>query len=253
MISSSITSGIMQLIFKPQIIIPMIILGLASAVVTELSSFIIERPLSDIILNPNLLSDGNIFGNFLMNYPLEILGILLIGSIMLGIGIIAFMSIARMAKGEGFIDSINSSVMDGAKTLGLIILFWAIFVIVGSAFILASIIGAFESTIGLIVTVIFLIILFIAFVKLIFVFPALINANIKKAFQESWKFTNIRFWGALAMVIVAGIIALIIGLILTQIGIYIGGIADPIFSLLGDSISATYFIAAITNYFYGKQ
>jgi len=252
MIFSSIFSAFMQLVFKPQILIPMIVLVLASAAVVEVSGTILERPLNDFTLNAVAPTTDNILGMFLFNYPLEILGMVVIGSIMLGVGIIAWMSTTRMAKGEGLAKAVNTSVLEGGKTIGLVILFWAIFIIAGTALLLATGLSMIESTVGMIATIIVLIILFVVFVKLSFVFPALINKELKKALQESWKFTNKKFWGTVALIIIAGIIALVLGVVLSQIGILIGGFADPILSALGDAVGGTYFVAAVTNYFYSK-
>lgn len=253
MLGSSIFSALMQIVFKPQIIFPIIVLILASAAASEVGGFMLDKPLNDLLIYSGSAQPSSPIGLFLLNYPLELLELFVLGSVMFAIGIIAFMSVSRMANEEGFFESINKSVLEGSKTIGLVILLWAIFVVAAGAFTLASAISSLESTIGLVVSIIFAIIIFIAFVKLIFVFPALIKNDLKSALQASWKFTDKKFWGSLALIIIAGFIAFVIGLILTQIGIMIGDIWDPILSSLGDVIGISFFIAAVTNYFYSKQ
>jgi len=242
----------MQLVFKPQILIPFIILTIASAAVTEVSGFALDKPLNDLVLlNGNLPTD-NLLGFFLFSYPLEIATLIIVGSIMFGVGVIAIMSVARMTKESGLVEAINDSVMDFGKTAGAVVLFWALFIIIAVVFTIAGLISSIDSTAGIIATWIFIIIIFIAFVKLFFTFPALIKKDLKKALLESWDFTNKRFWGSFALIIIAGIIAFVLSLAISEIGILIGGLAEVLLTTLGDIASITFFVAVVTNYFYSK-
>ncbi|MCX6803849.1 MAG: hypothetical protein NTY48_04745, partial [Candidatus Diapherotrites archaeon] len=169
---------------------PLIFLFIIIAGITEVSGVIIEKPLTEMTLGSAILEGQNPIAFIIFNYPLEILGIIIIGTIMIMIGIIAVMSVARISKGEGFIKAINSSVLDYPKAFALAIIFWAVFLIIDGALFLASWISLIEINTGTILAVIFLIITLIVFVKLIFTLPALTKYPIKKAFQESWAFTK---------------------------------------------------------------
>lgn len=252
MIGSSLFSSVMQLVFKPVILIPAFIMLIASIAVSSISGAILDRHISDFLVYSINTPQDNLVGILLFNYPLELLGMIVIGSIMLIIGSIMMIATARIAKGDGLIEALNESAIEINKSIGLMLVFWAAAVIISAAFAVSAFIGGVNDTLGLIVNIIFIIIIFVAFVKLVFTIPALSGKDLKKALGESWKFTSERFWKSVLLIVLAVIISTVIAVILNMIGPYLGEVGDLVFSFVGDSVAFAFFVAVITNYFYSK-
>ena len=257
MIFSNLFTSLAQIIFKPYFLIPMIIIMLLSGLSVELGGWSMERPLIDFVLYPDSIPSDNFIGFLFANYPLELVTMFLLSLIMTVVSVIGMMSVSRLVNKSKFVDAINDSVADWKKALALTIVLLTASLVLGVAFSLILALGVLNTTIQMILFAVFMIIVFVIFVKIIFVIPALIKYDVKKAFQESWKFSDKRFWGTCALIILAffiGVIGLIlIGQLGVLIGSVLGGVFETIFDFLAESFATTYFIAAITNYFYSKQ
>ncbi|MFA5930696.1 MAG: glycerophosphoryl diester phosphodiesterase membrane domain-containing protein [archaeon] len=253
MLFSNLFTTLLQILTKPKFFIPMIIVILASGAVTLLSGWALERPVIDLVLYYDSIPQDNLLGVMLANYPLEIATILFFGLLMTFISLIGLFSIARLAKGEKLVDAVNDSVADWKKSAAVTIIFSLAFVIFAGAFSVALMLSAISDIVSQIVSVILTIILFIVIIKVVFVIPALTEKEVKKAFQESWKFTDKRFWKTTLLVILTSVIAFVGILLITQLGIVLGEVFEIPFSIIGEAFGTTYFIASITNYFYHKE
>jgi len=253
MMFASLFATLMQVVTKPYFLLPAIIVLLFSAGTSMIANSALERPMIDFILYPDMLPSDSVFGILFTNYPFEIISIIACGILLSIVSIIAFMSISRLAMGEKFVEAINSSVADWKKAIALtivIIFAFLIAIILISAVLALSIINPI---ISLILFIVALIVIIVVLVKIAFVIPALIESEAKQAIQETWKYTNKRFWKTIALVALSGVIGVVGTLILIQIGIFIGPAGELPFEILGESFGSTYFIASITNYFYAKQ
>ncbi|MFA5125880.1 MAG: hypothetical protein WC462_02670 [archaeon] len=253
MVLSDLFTSLMQILFRPWILLPMIIILLVSGAISITNSWALEGPLNDFVLYYDTIPNDNLLGVMLANYPLEIASMLVFGFILSIIGIIGMISVSRMIKGDGFIDAINDSVGDWKKAGALTIVLWLYFIIFGFAFSTAFALSSINEIISLIFVTIFLVSALVVLVKVAFIFPALIGREPKKAIQETWKFTDKKFWGTVALIISASFISLVGLVIISQIGVIVGGIFDVLLSIIGEAFGTTYFIAALTNYFYAKR
>jgi hypothetical protein len=192
-------------------------------------------------------------------YSIEIILTILIALIGLTLLIIGIFSITRTAKKESIIDAIDNSIKDWKKAFSLAFYAGVIFFLwIVGMFLVVNIIQLIESIItplqGILMLFLFPIILFgglaLILTKTIFVIPAIIEMNLKKAIQESWSFTNKKFWNVFLFIIIIMIITSIIGfigIILTQI---IGVEFEMVITYAADIISSTFFVLAIAYYYY---
>ncbi len=231
----------------------MLIVILASTVSTEILTTFLQRPVVDLILHSEEIPINNIVGWLLFNYPLEVIGMAVLGTVLMIISVIAFLSISRIVQKNGFFESINASVLDLKKAAGLTLLFWLVFIILSGIVWVITFAGTILPILETILIIIFGAIIFVILVKLIFTIPVLIKKDLRKSLQESWKFTEKKFWKSVFFVIIALIISGVIALIIMQIGITLGESFELIFSAISEIISTTYFFAAITAFYYSKQ
>ncbi len=252
MVLKDIFVSFIEVITKPWILIPMILVMVISAALSTISTWLLERPFLDFILYFDTIPGDNLLGTLLFNYPLELVGLAIIGIIMSTIGVIGIMSIVRMVQKEGFVDAINESTKEWVKGLAISIIFWIACLIVAAVYVVATLALDINSILGGIIIAIFFIILFIILIKVVFTFPAMMEKDAKKSIQESWKFTNKRFWGTLALVIISALISFVIAAIISMIGLTLGGYFEIPLDIIAESFASTYFIAVITNYFYSK-
>lgn len=225
-----------------------------STAITLLMSSILERPMIDIILYPDLFPSEAIMGVFLTEYPFEILLSIVMAFAMTTLGVVALSSTARIAQGEKLVKSINKSMKEIRKALGVAIVFWGALIFALFTLTMIGVVTGINDLIGFILFIIFLIIIFVILVKTVFVIPALSNKELKEAFKESWKFTQKRFWKALLFVLLSLLISAILGTIIYSIGLALSGtIVELVILAIGETITSLYFIVAITNYFYSKQ
>jgi hypothetical protein len=249
-----------NIVFKPAILIPMLVVGLFVLVSEMLTNWVIERPLIDMFLYANEIPTSNLLQVMIANYPLEIVTMIIGGIIMLFVSIVAFLSIAKFASGKGVVESINDCVMEWKKSLALTVFaLIAGFVALVLVFIIAWI---FESLLlimgtnmlseffGVILFPLIYIVIFIIFItKLSFVLPAMNKDNPRQAVQKSWEFTNEQFGNALAFIIVNVIITYAIILIFSFISFWLEDV-DFIIKIIGEAIAVTFFILAISYYYF---
>jgi hypothetical protein len=252
MIFSNLFASLIQIIFKPKIVVPAIAVLLVSVALTAVNGWALERPFVDLVLYYDTIPQDNLIGLLLINYPMEIASILIIGFIMMVATIIGVLSIARMARKAGLVDAINDSVSEWKKSFAAAIVFYAYLIILLGLMSLASWLSEINALLSVIAVIVIAIIAFVSLVKVIFIVPALIDKEIKKAVQESWRFTNKGFWRGLVFTLLAAGIAWVLWMILFQIGIFAGEAFEIPMNALGESVALAYFIAAITNYFYSK-
>lgn len=246
-------STILQVIFKPTILIPLITISLLSGGINIYAGWVLERPTIDFVLYYDSIPNDNMLGVMATNYPLELIALGVIGLVMTLIGIIAITSVARIAKGDGFSSAINDSIKEWKKALGLTIVGICAFIFFGFIFAIALATIAINALLSQILFIIIAIIFFVVIVKSIFVIPLITEFDLKKAFKESWKFTDKRFWSTLALIILSGLISFIGMVIISQIGIWIPADVELIFFIIGEAFLSAYFITAITNYYDSKQ
>jgi uncharacterized membrane protein len=230
----------------------MIVLTLISGGVNYLASWVLQNPTIDFILYPEAF-ESNLLGIMLTSYPFELATLIAIGALMTLVGFMALISVARIAKGIGFVDSVNDSIKEFGKSFGLTIIAITGFLIFGVAFSAALALSELNDLLSQILFIIFAIVFFVTFIKFIFVIPAIIDKDTKKAVVDSWKFTDKRFWKTIALVA----IAFALGYIGMQILLIIGAIlpvdAYLAVSIIGEAFLSTFFIAAITNYYYQSK
>ncbi len=259
MIVYSLKKTLEKMIFNPLVFLPGIALTIFGIFLSELFFTIIDKPLTDFILNYEVLVESNILFIILTQYPIELLLTLGLGLISMTVLVIMIFSIARFAKKESIMDAINTSISEWKKALtlgfyGIVVLFvgTVLMFIIGYLFeIIEAIITPLQGILSLIV---FPIILFggmaLILTKTIFVLPAIIDTNLKKAIQESWTFTNKKFWKALLLIIILLIASLIIGLIGEMITAMVGADFEMILLYASDIIASTLFVLAISYYYY---
>jgi len=252
MVLKDIFVSFVEVISKPWILIPMILVMIISAALSIVSTWLLEKPFLDFILYFDTIPGDNLLGTLLFNYPLELAGLAIIGIIMSTIGVIGIMSIVRMVQKEGLVDAINESAKEWVKALAISIIFWIAFLIISAIYMVATLATNINAIFGGIVILIFFVILFVILVKVVFTFPAMMEKDAKKSIQESWKFTNKRFWGTIALVLIAAIISFIVATLLSMAGLTLGGYFEIPLDIIGEAFGSTYFIAVITNYFYSK-
>jgi hypothetical protein len=254
MIVSNLVTSFLQLIFKPKIWVPLLAMLVISLAVTQAMSIILEQPMLDIILYPDMFPSENIMSVFLTQYPIQILSSLVMAFLMTVLGIVALSSTARMSQGEGLISAINNSMKEIQKAIGIAIIFWATLLF---ALLILTIIGAIagiSEIIGLILLFIYMIIILLILIKTVFVFPALNENEIKEAFKKSWIFTQKKFWKATLYLVLVGLISIIVGGIIYSAGLlFAGNILELVILAIGETFTSVYFIVSITNYFYSKQ
>lgn len=253
MLFSNLFTTLLQILTKPKFFAPMIIVLLASGAITLLSGWTLERPTIDLVLYYDSIPQDNLLGVMLSNYPLEIATLLFFGLLMTFISAIGMFAIVRLTRGESFTDAVNDSVADWKKAAAITIILSLVSLIIGGLFSAALALTALSDILSQIIILILSIILFVIIIKVSFVIPALTEKEIKKAVQESWKFTDKRFWKTTILVVLSALIAFAGVLLITQLGIVLGEVFEIPLAILGEAFGTTYFIASITNYFYHKQ
>lgn len=261
MIVNSLKKSLFQLVFSPWVLLPFIAVTIFTFLLTNFVSDIIQKPLVDMILYYEAIAESNLLFIFVTQYPLEILTIILVGFVGLVVSSMALLTLARIAKGEGFVNSVNESVMDFGKAASLGVFFMAALVVLVAVLFLFSIVidlivQLIPSTAiilgALIFPAIILIVGGILLVRFSFIIPALIDQKLKKALQKSWSFSSNKFWNALILIIILLLISFIIGLIADNIAIIFGGEFDTIILTAGNIISTTFFGLTIANYYYSE-
>ena len=238
----------------------MIVMGVFVLLAELLSNWVLQRPIADMFLYPNAFSATNLLQMMLTRYPLELTTMLISGVIMIFVSVVVFISITKFASGKSVIEAINESVIEAKKSIGLTIFvivagFLAIIALFAITWIFeqlllilgTSLIGDFVGLILYPIVALILIILFLT--KLSFILPALVADDVRHAVQKSWEFTNTNFWQSFVFIIINLIIVYIILQIFSFIGLAIGDF-DFISSIIGTAIAITFFILAISYYYF---
>ena len=260
MFLGSIEKAAKSVIFKPTILLPMLVLGVFVLLSELLSNWVLERPIAEIFLYPNSFSATNLLQVMLMRYPLELTTMLISGVIMIFVSVVVFISITKFASGKSVIEAINESVIEAKKSIGLTIFvivagFLAIIALFAITWIFEQLLLIFGATVigdfvGLILYPLVALILVILFLtKLSFILPALVANDVRHAVAKSWEFTNTNFWKSFVFIIINLIIVYIILQIFSFIGLAIGEF-DFISSIIGTAIAVTFFILAISYYYF---
>ena len=260
MFLGSIEKAVKNIIFKPTILLPMIVMGVFVLLAELLSNWVLQRPIADMFLYPNAFSATNLLQMMLTRYPLELTTMLISGVIMIFVSVVVFISITKFASGKSVIEAINESVIEAKKSIGLtIFVIVAGFLAIIALFVItwifeqlllilgASLLGDFVGLILYPLIALILIILFLT--KLSFILPALVADDVRHAVQKSWEFTNTNFWQSFVFIIINLIIVYIILQIFSFIGLAIGDF-DFISSIIGTAIAITFFILAISYYYF---
>ena len=260
MFLGSIEKAVKNIIFKPTILLPMIVMGVFVLLAELLSNWVLERPIADMFLYPNAFSATNLLQMMLTRYPLELTTMLISGIIMIFVSVVVFISITKFASGKSVVEAINESVLEAKKSIGLtIFVIVAGFLAIIALFVItwifeqlllilgASLLGDFVGLILYPLIALILIILFLT--KLSFILPALVADDVRHAVGKSWEFTNTNFWQSFVFIIINLIIVYIILQIFSFIGLAIGDF-DFISSIIGTAIAITFFILAISYYYF---
>jgi len=253
MIISNIITTFIQVIFRPQIILPILAFLIAGEALLTVTGVMIDKTVMDFYLYEGTLPSENLVGYFLFTYPLEFISMIVLATIMMIISTMAMICVTKMAKGESLIDSINESVLEVKKSTGIAVLFWSGLVIAAFAWSLISSVASLNSALGTFLGLIFLLLLGFILIKLVFVFPALAENDLKKAFKKSWEFTENKFWKALLFIIIALFISASIANLLAYAGFLMGELPEMVFTIIAQAFNVCFFTAAITNYFYSKK
>ena len=211
---------------KPQVLLPMLVIALAGILLENLTSWTIEGILADIILYSESLAEIDFFGYIISHYPLEIITMLVTGFVILVITLIAAVSIARMANGKGFVEAVNSSVLEWKRTIGLAVFslivlgllgfFW--YIILGFFALIDTLTGGVLGGIiyFLIIPLILIILVAILMTKLVFVLPAFADGEkVRDAIQKSWDFSNKSMLKSFVFIIIVLAITYVVSILLT--------------------------------------
>ena len=261
MILEAIKDSTKTLIFKPFILIPMIIISIVSYLLIEATSGLLENYLNDIFLYGETLMEIDPFSYILGTYPGEVILLLLAGIVMLFASAIAFISIAKFCNKKSFAESINSSIMEWKRTIGFVI-FWIIvgFLFFAIWFGIVSVLdwinnatgGALSILINALFIIVSIILAVIFTIKLAFVLPAFAEGeNLRNAIQKSWDVTKNSFWNALAFIVIILVIVYLINYIFLELSLIFVDIEVLLLSI-GEIISTTFFALGISYYYYKR-
>jgi len=242
--------------------LPMLIVSIVTYLLAELSGGLIEKFVTDILLYGDAIAGLDPILYMLGAYPLDVAVLILTGIITLFVTVIAFVSVSKFCDGKGFVESINSSVMEWKRNLGLVI-FGAIIVFLffaiwnGALFVIDFIDTLLGGALGpliyyLIIPIVTIILIVIFAIKLSFVLPAFAQGDkVKESIQKSWEVTNDSFWNALVFVVIVLVISFIISQIFLYLSLNILEIEIILLSI-GEIISMTFIALGISNYYYQR-
>jgi hypothetical protein len=249
---------LVEVVFKPYYLLPIIGTIIISAALMALCGGILEKPTTDLVLYFDQIPQDNMLGLILFNYPIEFLGLVVLSVLMSIISLIGMISVSRMTKKNGLVNSINESIKDWKKALGTVVIVWVVailFFIIGTLVNGLSVVNDFLAAIVFIAVAIIGIALLI---KAIFVLPAITETETtKEAIALGFEFTDrigiIKFLALLVFLALAIIVSLIGSVLILQVGIILGSTFDILFQILAEAFATTYFVSAVTNYFYTKD
>jgi hypothetical protein len=247
-----------EILFKPYYLLPVIGVIIISAVLMALAGGILERPVTDLVLYFDQIPQDNLLGMILFNYPIEFFSMLVLSFFMSVVSLMGMVSVSRMAKEEGIMDSINQTIKEWRKIVGVIAIVWVIAVLFFIAGTIITMLGAVNEIIMALLFVALGIIAGATLIKAVFIIPALAEeTETKKAIALGFEFTNrigiVRFISLLIFLVLAILVASIGWTLIYQVGIILGGIFEIPSMIIGEAFGTAFFVAAITNYFYKKE
>lgn len=258
MIIYSLIKSIKNIISNPLVLIPALIVGLFSFVITNLTAPAIEQPLIDLIIYNTEATEINLINLFIIQYPLESIIVLAGAMATLFINSVCLLILANYINKQNLVDAVDKGVKEFGKAISLTIL------LILTGFLGAIIYSVFSNlfdflavTIGItslfpvfawIFMIITITIMAILITKIAFVIPALTEAKPKKALAMSWEFTNNKFWSAFILIIILTIISLLVINIFETIGLLLD--IESIFSYTADVIVLTFTGLTLANYYF---
>ena len=260
MIFRALKESTKTLVLRPYILLPMLIVSIISYLIIEATAGLFERYFTDLLLYGDVVSQFDPLFFIITNYPIELILLLISGIIMLLVTVSAFIMISKFSNNKSFAESINSTVMEWKRNLGLVIfgaivlfLFFIIWFVVTGVLdwfnnITTGVLGPIIYYIIIPIVTLVLVVLFA--VKLAFVIPAFANdEKVKNAIQKSWEVTNNSFWNALAFILILVIITYLISQLFLFLSLNILELEIVLLSA-GEIISATFFALGISYYYY---
>jgi len=249
MIFSSIGRALKDTVTRPYLLLPFAVVTIISALVWNLILGVYDKAMSDILLYSTQLTEMNLFAVVAANYLPDLLMVVGAGLLMIFLGLIAALSLARVVEGEKFVKAINDSMNNWGRALALTAVAFLFIVIFAAAMICIDALSNLSAELAWVLLAILGIIMFIAWIKLGFAIPAAVKSKPKEALANSWEFTNDKFWKTFVFVIIAIIVTGIISLIFQGITI----LTDPDYEWwlmeIAGMISSTFFILAMAHYY----
>jgi hypothetical protein len=154
--------------------------------------------------------------------------------------------------------AINESIADWRKALGITVIFFVVAALFAIALNLMILISTIVDWLGIVLFIGVLLVALILIIKSVFILPALTEEETtKKAIVLGLEFTNrigiIKFGVLLIFLAIAAIIAITGTVLITQVGIILGDMFYTPAIILAESFATTFFVCAITNYFYSNE
>jgi len=260
MIFKALTKSTKTLILRPYILLPMLIVSIISYLLIEATAGLFERYFTDLLLYGDVISEFDPIIFIISNYPVELILLLISGIVMLFATVSAIIMIAKFCDEKGFVESINSTVMEWKRNLGLVIfgvivlfLFFVILFAISGIFdwinnITAGFFGPIIYYIIIPIILLFLVLLFA--IKLAFVIPIFAQGEkIKEAIQKSWEATNKTSLNVLVYVLILIVITFLIYQLFMFLSLNIIELEIVLLSA-GEIISTTFFVLGISYYYY---
>lgn len=258
MFLASLEKSLKAIVLKPAIMFPMLIATLVSIFSMNLTSFVLEKPLSEMLFHLDVIMTSDLIAILISRYWIELIIMIVSGFIVFFVSIVAFISLSKFTKKENVVESINFAVSNVKKAISLtffifitsvsLFIIFQLFLFIIDIFylILPEEINFFIAL--FVIPVIMGVIIVIFITKLGFTLPALIDNNIRNAIKKSWEFTDKKFWISFVYIIVILLIAIIILSAFTNIGIIFE--LSLLFSSIGEIISMTFIGLAISYYYF---
>jgi hypothetical protein len=261
MFLASLEKTLKSIIFNPLVVLPMLLASIFSYLSMEFTGFVLERPITDMVLYYDSFTSSDLLGIILHRYMPEILIMVFSGLLVLFVTIVCALAVTNFALGIKIGESINKAVLDLKKSLSLTFfiaitgfLTLVLFLILNNIFIFIHDLlpQGIDLIFNIVIFPLFLLILLIILItKLGFVFPALLDNNIREAIKKSWEFTNNNFWISFILIIITFIIAILIVSISDYIGVLIE--LSWLFWILGEAIALTFIVLSISFYYFNNQ
>ena len=252
MIFRALKESTKTLILRPYILLPMLIVSIISYLFIEATTGLFERYFTDLLLYGDIISEFDPIIFIISNYPIELILLLISGIIMIFVSVLAIIMIAKFCNGKGFVESINSTVMEWTRSLGLVIfgaiifflLFAVLFAVTGILDwlnnITAGTLGPLIYYIILPIVLLFLVLLFA--VKLAFIIPIFADGEkIRESIQKSWGTTDKTSLNVLAFILILVIITFLISQLFLFLSLNIIELEIVLLSA-GEIISTTFFV-----------